>query len=72
VFSALATSRTNHLLASGDHAPQALTGGFARAVLAGAIFVAAAALIGLFVPNTRTVTTTPGVAADDPVLEAVN
>jgi EmrB/QacA subfamily drug resistance transporter len=72
VFSALATSRTNHLLASGAHAPQALTGGFSRAVLAGAIFVAAAAVIGLFVPNTRTVTTTPGVAADDPVLEAVN
>ena len=64
VFSALATSRTNHLLASGTPAPEALTGGFSRAVLAGAIFVAVAALIGLFVPNTRTVTTTPGVAAD--------
>jgi MFS family permease len=63
VFSALATSHTNHLLASGEPAPQALTGGFSRAVLAGAILVAAAALIGLFAPNTRTFTTTPGVPA---------
>ena len=31
-----------------------------------ALFVAAAALIGLLVPNTRTVTTTPGAVADDP------
>ena len=66
VFSALATSQTNTLLASGNPAPQALTGGFSRAVLAGAIFVAAAAIIGLFAPNTRTFTTTPGVAADAP------
>jgi EmrB/QacA subfamily drug resistance transporter len=71
VFSALATSHTNHLVASGNPVPQALTGGFSRAVLAGAIFVAAAALIGLFAPNTHTVTTTPGVAADTPEAQPV-
>jgi EmrB/QacA subfamily drug resistance transporter len=70
-FSALATSHTKHLLASGDHVPEALTGGFSRAVLAGAVFVAAAALIGLFAPNTHTVTTTPGVAGDAPETQPV-
>jgi MFS family permease len=72
VFSALATSHTNHLLASGSPVPQALTDGFSHAVLAGAIFVAAAALIGLFAPNTHTVTTTPGVTADAPEVQPVS
>jgi EmrB/QacA subfamily drug resistance transporter len=64
VFSALATSHTSHLLASGNPVPEALTGGYSRAVLGGAIFVAAAALIGFLAPNTRTVTTTPPLASD--------
>jgi MFS family permease len=53
IFSALATSRTHHLLAG--HAPMthALTGGFQRALLAGSIFILAAAVIGLRATNTR-------------------
>jgi hypothetical protein len=53
IFSALATSRTRELLAA--HAPpaQALTSGFQRALLAAAIFLAAAAVIALRSPNTR-------------------
>jgi hypothetical protein len=72
VFSALATSHTNHLLASGNPMPAALTGGYSRALLGGAIFVATAAVIGFLAPNTRTVTTTPAAAADnaDPSADA--
>jgi MFS family permease len=53
IFSALATSRTRDLLA--DHATQgqALTGGVQRALLAAAIFLAAAAVIALRAPNTH-------------------
>jgi EmrB/QacA subfamily drug resistance transporter len=53
IFSAIATSRTHELLA--DHATQAeaLTSGFQRALLAAAIFLAAAAVIALRSPNTR-------------------
>jgi MFS family permease len=53
IFSAIATSRISHLLAS--HTPQAdaLTSGFQRALLASSIFLLAAALIGLRVTNTR-------------------
>jgi MFS family permease len=65
VFSALATHRTDHLLASGSAPSDALTGGFSRAVLAGALFVAVAALIGFLAPNTRTVTTMPGASAEE-------
>lgn len=65
VFSALATAHTNDLLAAGAEVPDALTGGFGRAVLAGSVFVAIAALIGLLAPNTRTVSTTPGVPASE-------
>jgi len=53
VFSALATARTNHLLAA--HAPRAdaLVGGYTRALLASSIFLAAAALIALRTLNSR-------------------
>lgn len=53
IFSALATSRTNDLLAA--HAPraEALTSGFHRALLASSIFLLAAAIIGLRTTNTR-------------------
>jgi MFS family permease len=53
IFSAIATSRTRDLLA--DHATQAqaLTSGFQRALLAAAIFLAAAAVIAVRAPNTR-------------------
>jgi EmrB/QacA subfamily drug resistance transporter len=53
IFSAIATARTNRLLAA--HAPRAdaLTAGFHRGLLACAIFVLAAALIALRAANTR-------------------
>jgi EmrB/QacA subfamily drug resistance transporter len=53
IFTAIATSRTTALLA--DHAalPQALTSGFQRALLAGSIFLVAAAVIGLRTSNAR-------------------
>ena len=53
VLSAIATARTNHLLAA--HAPQpvAYTAGFGRALLAGSIALAASAIIAVWVANTR-------------------
>jgi hypothetical protein len=53
IFTAIATSRTQHLLAA--HAPvaHALTAGFQRALLVGSIFILAAAVIGLRATNAR-------------------
>jgi EmrB/QacA subfamily drug resistance transporter len=53
IFSAIATSRINDLLAS--HAPpaEALTSGFQRALLASSIFLLAAAVVALRITNTR-------------------
>src|SRR4051794_14295856 len=53
IFSALATSRTSDLLATGTPPAEALTSGFQRALLAGSIFIFAAAIIGLRATNTR-------------------
>jgi hypothetical protein len=53
IFSALATSRTDHLLAIQTAPPQALVAGFQRALLAGSFFLLAAALIALRATNTR-------------------
>jgi hypothetical protein len=53
IFSALATSRTNDLLAAHTPPPAALTAGFQRALLAGSIFILAAAVIALRATNTR-------------------
>jgi EmrB/QacA subfamily drug resistance transporter len=53
IFSVLATSRTNHQLAHHVARAAALTSGFQRALLAGSIFLAAAAIIALRTPNTR-------------------
>ena len=53
IFSAIATSRTNGLLAAHAALPEALTGGFQRALLAGSIFLLAAAVVGLRATNTR-------------------
>ena len=53
IFSAIATARTNHLLAMGIAPPVALTSGFRYALVACGIFLAAAALIALRAPNTR-------------------
>lgn len=64
IFSALATTRTNDLLATHAPPPQALTSGFQRALLAGCLFLVAAAVIGLWASNTRG-------EPDAPVLETV-
>ncbi|HEY2717662.1 MAG TPA: MFS transporter [Solirubrobacterales bacterium] len=53
IFSAIAASRTTDLLAAGDSAQAAATGGYRYALLAGAAFAAAAALISLRTVNTR-------------------
>jgi EmrB/QacA subfamily drug resistance transporter len=53
IFSAIATSRTNHLLTSHRALPAALTSGFHRALLASSIFLVAAAVIALRATNTR-------------------
>jgi EmrB/QacA subfamily drug resistance transporter len=53
IFSAIATSRTNHLLATGMPAGHALTSGFHRALLAAGIFLLAAAIVALRTRNVR-------------------
>ena len=53
VFSAIATARTNNLLAAHAAPAQALTAGFGRALLAGSIALLAAAVIALRATNTR-------------------
>jgi predicted MFS family arabinose efflux permease len=53
IFTSLATSRTSHLLAGHDAPAHALTSGFQRALLMSAIFIFAAAIIGLRATNTR-------------------
>ena len=54
IFSAIATARTNHLLAEHDAAAHASTAGFQRALLAGSIFLLGAAVVALRASNTRT------------------
>jgi EmrB/QacA subfamily drug resistance transporter len=53
IFSALATSRTDDLLAHHEAVPQALTSGFQRALLAGSLFLLASALLGLRATHTH-------------------
>ncbi|HEX4659559.1 MAG TPA: MFS transporter, partial [Streptosporangiaceae bacterium] len=53
VLSAVATARTSPLLAARTPAPEALTAGFQRALLAGSIALAASAIIAFWVANTR-------------------
>jgi EmrB/QacA subfamily drug resistance transporter len=53
IFSALATSRTHHLLATHTPRADALTSGFQRALLVGSVFLLAAAIIALKATNTR-------------------
>ncbi len=65
IFSALATSRTDDLLASHKPTAEALTSGYQRALLAGSIFILAAAFIALRAPNTRG--EAPQAAAPEPV-----
>ncbi len=53
VFSAVATSRTNGLLAHHAALHAALTSGFQRALFVGSLFILAAAVLGLKATNTR-------------------
>ena len=53
VFSGIATSRTNHLLAAHTPPPEALTAGFQRALLVSALCLVAAGAIALRASNTR-------------------
>jgi MFS family permease len=53
IFTALATSRTEHLLGAGAPVSHALTAGFQRALLVGSIFILASAVIALRATNTR-------------------
>ena len=53
IFTAIATSRTNHLLAAHAAPAQALTSGFQRALLVGSFLILAAAAIALRATNTR-------------------
>jgi EmrB/QacA subfamily drug resistance transporter len=72
IFSAIATFRTRHLLAAQVPPGTALTGGFHRALLAGSIFLAAAALIALRAANTRgePVSEISGVAVPEAIPDA--
>ena len=69
IFSALATARTNSLLAAHAARDVALTSGFHRALLAGSIFLVVAAVIALRAANTRgePVSEISGVIAGDGV-----
>ena len=53
ILTAVSTSRSNHLLATGAPASHALTSGFQRGLLVGSIFLVAAAVIALRATNTR-------------------
>jgi EmrB/QacA subfamily drug resistance transporter len=53
IFTAVATSHTQHLVAAHTAPAQALTGGFQRALLVGSIFILVSAVIGLRATNTR-------------------
>jgi predicted MFS family arabinose efflux permease len=53
IFTAIATSRTSDLLASHTSAPEALTSGFQRALLASSLFLLAASILALRITNTR-------------------
>jgi MFS family permease len=55
VLASLASSRTDSLLASGESALEALNGGYHAALMVGAVFAAAAAVIGgVFLRSTIT------------------
>jgi EmrB/QacA subfamily drug resistance transporter len=53
ILSALATARTNSLLAAHHAVPDALVGGYTRALLGATVFVGAVVLIGLRAANTK-------------------
>jgi EmrB/QacA subfamily drug resistance transporter len=76
ILSALATARTNSLLSTHHAVPDALVGGYTRALLGAAFFVGTVVLIGLRATNTKgeppggTPAEITGVANTDPVNDA--
>jgi EmrB/QacA subfamily drug resistance transporter len=66
IFTAVATSRTQHLLAAHTPPAHALTAGFQRALLVGSIFILASAIIALRATNTRGETDEAGGDSDAP------
>lgn len=53
ILTAVATSRTSHLLSGGAPESHALTSGFQRALLVGSLLGLASAIVGLRATNTR-------------------
>jgi hypothetical protein len=66
ILSAIATSRTDHLIGKGTLVPDALTSGFRRALLAGSIALVAAAVLGLRTSNAHGETTEAAAATHEP------
>jgi predicted MFS family arabinose efflux permease len=66
IFTAVATSRTQHLLATHTPPPQALTSGFSRALTVGSVFILASAVIALRATNTRGEVDQPPVGGSEP------
>jgi MFS family permease len=64
IFSAIATSRTQHLLATHTSKAAALTAGYQRALLVSSIFVLAAAIIALRSSDTRDTAPSPAIPSD--------
>jgi EmrB/QacA subfamily drug resistance transporter len=64
IFSAIATSRTQHLLTTHTPKAAALTAGYQRALLASSIFVLAAAIIALRSSDTRKTAPSPAIPAN--------
>jgi hypothetical protein len=62
IFSAVATSRTEHLLATRAPTAVALTAGYQRALLVSSIFVLASAIIALRSSHTHETTPSPETA----------
>ena len=67
IFTAVATSRTNHLLASGTSVAHAQTAGFQRGLLLGSTFLLVSAVIALRATNTRGETEVPAIDAEPQV-----
>jgi EmrB/QacA subfamily drug resistance transporter len=68
IFSVIATTRTNDLLAAHASEPDALTSGFRHALVACSLFLVAAALIAVRATNTRG---EPSVSDTAPALETI-
>jgi EmrB/QacA subfamily drug resistance transporter len=71
VFSAVATSHTNHLLGTHDLPAHALTSGFSRALMASSFVLLAAAIAGLRTTNARGEAETGAAAQHEPPVPAL-